>query len=299
MRYSRRVNGTIFKYRGREFSDLEIARLNVLILSHPEASRRKLSMFACEALEWRQPNGRFRDMVCRSAMLALHRQGKIVLPPVRQTSLNNAILHRRTRRIAVDRTPIAATLADLGPIEIRQVRRTPEETLFNGILLDHHYLGYSRPVGEHLKYLFFAGGRPIGGAAWSSAPRHLAPRDRFIGWPPETRKRNLRLIAYNTRFLILPWVRVPHLASHLLGRMAKMLAADWNRLYGHPVHYIETFIDPGRFKGTCYRAANWIFLGKTTGRGHNARTSAKDKPVKEILGFPLTPKFRRLLMKIE
>jgi hypothetical protein len=131
--------------------------------------------------------------------------------------------------------------------------------------------------------------------AWSSAPRHIGSRDRYIGWNAEARKRNIHLIAYNTRFLILPWVRVPHLASHILGRMAAALSQDWEQMYGHPVYFAETFVDPGRFRGTCYRAANWQFLGLTTGRGKNDHTYKPNRPIKEVLGLPLTPRFRELL----
>lgn len=294
-RYVARVNETPFKYRGRVFTEKDVAQLNEIITAHPEASRRALSTLVCEALDWRQENGQLRDMVCRSAMLALHRGGKITLPPVRWVSLNNAIRHRETEPVLVDQTPMSGSIADLGPIEMHEVRRTADERIFNGLLLGHHYLAYTRPVGEHLKYLVFAQGRPIACVAWSSAPRHLAPRDRFIGWAATERRKNTHLIAYNTRFLILPWVKVPHLASHLLGRMARRLAADWERAYGHPVVYLETFIDPARFQGTCYRAANWLFLGPTTGRGHNARTKICDKPKKEVLGYPLRPDFRAIL----
>jgi hypothetical protein len=141
-------------------------------------------------------------------------------------------------------------------LEFQMVRRTSSEALFNSLMEQYHYLGYEQPVGEHLKYLVSSRGQAIACVAWCSAPRHLANRDRFIGWNMETRKRNLHLLAYNTRFLILPWVQVPHLPSHILGRMAKLVPQDWQQLYAHPVHWLETFIDPTRFQGRCYRAAN-------------------------------------------
>jgi hypothetical protein len=150
-------------------------------------------------------------------------------------------------------------------------------------------------VGEHLKYLVLAGGRPIACLAFSSAPRHLGSRDRFIGWSAEARRRNIRLIAYNTRFLVMPWVVVPHLASHLLGRIARALSGDWQRLYGHPIYFLETFVDRERFRGTCYRAANWIYLGETTGRGKDAPTKKPNRPIKEVLGYPLSRDFRQQL----
>ena len=192
----------------------------------------------------------------------------------------------------------AARLADLPPITFRQVRRTPDEAVVDGLIEEHHYLGYTRPVGEHLKYLVRAGDRPVACFALSSAPRHLGPRDRFIGWSKEARKRNLRFLAYNTRFLVLPFVRVPHLASHLLSRMARRVSADWEELYGHPILYLESFVDPGRYAGTCYRAANWRFLGRTTGRGKDDQTMRPNRPKKEVLGYPLSPRFRELLARV-
>jgi hypothetical protein len=178
------------------------------------------------------------------------------------------------------------------------VRRTGDEPLFNSLMEQHHYLKYEQPVGEHAKYLAWAQGRPIACLAWSSAPRHLGSRDRYIGWNAEARRRNIRFIAYNTRFLILPWVRVPHLASHLLGRMAAILSDDWQRMYSHPIYFAETFIDPSRFRGTCYRAANWQLLGLTTGRGKNDQTNKPNRPIKEIFGLPLTPRFREYLSQV-
>jgi len=175
------------------------------------------------------------------------------------------------------------------------VRRRPEESFYDGLIEEHHYLGYTRPVGEHLKYLILASNRPVACLSWGSAPRHLGPRDRFIGWSAEARRRNVRYLAYNSRFLILPWVKVAHLASHLLGRMARKISEDWERVYAHPIYYLETFVDPVRFRGTCYLAANWVALGETTGRGHNARTHRATQPKKQVLGYPLVRNFRELL----
>ena len=172
-----------------------------------------------------------------------------------------------------------------------------KERLWNSLLEEHHYLGYEQPVGEHLKYLVMGQGRPVACLAWSSAPRHLGSRDRYIGWSAEERRRNVRFLAYNTRFLILPWVKVEHLASHILGRMAWRISADWQRVYGHPIYFLETFVDPERFRGTCYRAANWVVLGKTTGRGKQCNSYVPNRSIKEVLGYPLTKQFRELLME--
>jgi hypothetical protein len=175
------------------------------------------------------------------------------------------------------------------------VRRTPEEALFNSLMEQYHYLGYEQPIGEHLKYLVKASGQVIACLAWQSAPRHLKVRDRYLAWSDEARERNVHLLAYNTRFLILPWVQVEHLASHLLGRMAKLVPQDWQRLYAHPIYWLETFVDTSRFHGTCYRAANWQVIGTTAGRGHRAPTYEQTRPLKQMLGLPLHRKFREVL----
>jgi hypothetical protein len=288
----------VLNYRGRAISTHDIAFIQALIDAHPAASRRALSSLLCQAWDWRQPNGQLRDMVCRGMMLALHRGGHIELPPVRFRPPNNVVERRQPPVMAVDASPLRGRLAELQPLVIQQVRQSAHEPLFHALIEAHHYLGYTPPVGEHLKYLVWSQDRPIACLAWSSAPRHLGPRDRFIGWSGEARRRNIRLLAYNSRFLILPWVEVPNLASHLLGRLARRLPVDWERVYGHPVYYLETFVDPGRFRGTCYRAANWINLGLTTGRGKDAQSKQPNRPRKEILGYPLTRRFRALLCEV-
>jgi hypothetical protein len=284
-------------YRHRVITDDDLVFIRKLIAEHPGLSRFALSKKLCEAWNWVQANGALRDMVCRGMMLMLHRQGLIELPPVRPTPLGLGI-RRGPVLVSVDEAPLQASLAELGPLQVRQVRRTPEEALFNSLLAQHHYLGYSGPVGEHLKYLVYAQELPVACLAWSSAPRHLGSRDRFIGWDKQARLKNIRLLAYNTRFLILPWIQVPHLASHILGRMARMLSADWQRVYAHPIYFVETFIDPQRFRGTCYRAANWTLLGETTGRGKDAPTYQANRSIKQVLGYPLVKDFRQRLSQL-
>lgn len=287
--------GVELKYRGRLVTERDVEFIRRLIAAHPQASRRALSKHLCEAWGWVQPNGQLRDMVCRSLMLELHRGGLIELPPVRRVARNNVVERTRPPLASIDTTPIGGALREVQALEIYQVRRSATEQLFNALIEEHHYLGYTQPVGEHLKYLVFAQGRPVACLAWSSSPRHLGCRDRYIGWSASARRRNIRFLAYNTRFLILPWVAVPHLASHLLGRMARQLSADWECLYGHPLYFLETFVDPQRFRGTCYRAANWVTLGRTTGRGKDDHTHRPNRPIKEVLGYALTPRFRALL----
>jgi len=289
---------TTLSYRHRVITDADLVFIRQLIAEHPGASRWGLPKKLCAAWRWVQANGALRDMVCRGLMLMLHRKGLIELPPVRRVTRNPLVERSAPALMRVDEAPLQGRLAELGPLAVRQVRRTPEEALFNSLLQQHHYLGYTQPVGEHLKYLVYAQGRPVACVAWCSAPRHLGSRDRFIGWGPQARLENIRLLAYNTRFLILPWVRVPHLASHILGRMARLLSADWQRSYGHPIYFVETFIDPQRFRGTCYRAANWTVLGTTTGRGKDAPTRQANRSIKEVLGYALVQDFRQRLAQV-
>ena len=289
-----------WRYRGQEIGGEQLAFLREFIGAHPTSSRWKLSRQLCEALGWKQANGALRDVVCRGLLLMLERAGRIELPPVRRQIRGQCRTGRpRPEAVLIDTAPLAMPLGALGPLEIEPVRRTADEPLFNSLMESHHYLGYEQPVGEHLKYLVWAQGRPLACLAWSSAPRHLGSRDRYIGWNAEARRRNIRFLAYNTRFLILPWVQVPHLASHILGHMARQLSPDWERAYGHPIYFLETFVDPERFRGTCYRAANWVLLGRTTGRGKDDQTGRPNRSIKEILGYPLTPRFRQLLQRVE
>ncbi len=290
---------TVFTYRGRVVTDQDLEFIRHLIDQYPENSRNRLSKRLCEAWDWRQKNGALRDQICRSLMLELHRAELITLPPARFVANNPLARRTRPARIEVDQSPIRKSLAELGSLTIRQVRRTDEEPLWNSLIEGHHYLGYTQPVGEHLKYLVSAGGRPIACLTFSSAPRHLGPRDRFIGWSAMARRANIRFLAYNCRFLILPWVEVKHLASHLLGNLSRRISDDWQQMYGHPVYYLETFVDPTRFRGTCYRAANWIYLGLTTGRGKDDQLKRPNRPLKEILGLPLHRRFRELLGRID
>ena len=286
------------RYRGRAITSKDILYIRSLIAAHPRDSRRTLSTKLCEAWQWKQTNGALRDMVCRGLLLMLDRTGQITLPPVKFVPHNPLARRARPAPVPVDTASVEGSLRNLRPLEFEQVRRTGKEPLFNSLMEEHHYLGYEQPVGEHLKYVVWAQGRPIACVAWSSAPRHLGSRDRYIGWGAEARRRNIRFVAYNTRFLILPWVRVEHLASHILGRMAARVSEDWRSMYGHPIYFLETFVDPERFRGTCYRAANWVLLGRTTGRGKQSNSYVPNRSIKEVLGYPLTPKFRDLLSRI-
>jgi hypothetical protein len=288
----------LLTYRGKGITQEDVAFIRGLIVQNPGDSRWSLSQKLCQAWNWRQANGALRDMVCRGLMLALERAGYIELPTKKQNPLNPLVHRKKPAPVAIDPNPIEGPLSSILPLEIRQVRRTPLEKLCNSLIEQYHYLGYCQPVGEHLKYLVFAHQRPIACMIYSSAPRHIGCRDRFIGWPAAVRRQNLHLIAYQSRFLILPWVHVSYLASHLLGWMARLLPSDWQQLYHHPVYFQETFVDLERFKGTCYKAANWLFLGKTTGRGKNDHTKKPNRSIKAVWGYPLCRDFRARLCEV-
>jgi hypothetical protein len=288
--------GGVIRYRGREISSAQIDFIRRLITEVPTIGRRALSQKVCEAWDWRQTNGQLCDMICRGLLLALEREGLVKLPPRKSTPPNPlAGKRRKPPFIEVDRSPIRCKLKELGVLEIHSVRRTPQEKLVNSLIEHYHYLGYCHPVGEQIKYLVSSRGRPMSCFTLSSAPRHLGPRDRFIGWTAEKRKANIRLLAYQSRFLILPWVEVRYLASHLLARICKRISSDWTAVYRHPVYYLETFTNPQTHKGTCYKAAGWHALGQTTGRGKDDQTNKPNRPLKVVWGYPLSADFRRLL----
>lgn len=285
---------TELRYRGRTIGSDQVAQVAELIAAHPTANRRALSIQVCQTWNWVQPNGVLCDALCRGLLLQLHRAGRITLPEPRWRS-DRPARRSQPKPVELSEVPIEGALSVLGPVVIEQVRRTSREALVEGLIARYHYLGYKQPVGEHLKYLVTARDQPIACFCWSSAPRHLGPRDRYIGWLPEVRKANLRGVAYQSRFLILPWVRVRHLASHLLGRMSRQLSADWERVYAHPIFFTETFVDPTRYRGTCYRAANWVLMGRTTGRGKDDQTGRPNRTLKDVWGYPLVRDFRNRL----
>ena len=284
-----------FRYRGKVVTDVDIALIRQLILDNPNDSRWALSKKLCRAWNWIQPNGTLKDMVCRGLMLELHRAGHIRLP-AKKRRVNNPFVNRtKPARVTIDQSPVNGKLSQIKPLRFCQVRRTGLEKLFNSLIEHYHYLGYCHPVGEQLKYIVYSQQKPIACLAWSSAPRHIGCRDRFIGWSAHSRKAHIHLLAYNSRFLILPWVRVGYLASHILARMAKIVCQDWQAIYRHPIYYLETFIEKNRFAGTCYKAANWIYLGDTTGRGKNDHTNKANRSIKAVWGYPLSKHFRTLL----
>jgi len=280
-----------FKYRKLIVRSDEIKHIKQLIRDHPSWSRRKLSKQVCEDFNWRQLNGHLRDMVCRGLLLEIDRSGYIQLPPIKFRPNNPLLNRKKPVKLSIDETPIRTN----NKIELIQVRYTPHGRLYDSLIEHYHYLGYVYPVGEYLKYIFFIKDRPLGCIGFSSAVRHIKCRDNYIGWTKQQREANLHLIAYNTRFLILPWVKIYCLASRLLSRIVKIISKDWEHYFNHPIYYLETFVDTERFVGTCYRAANWKYLGTTTGRGKNDKTNKVNRSIKAVWCYSLSKYFRERL----
>lgn len=282
--------------QGREMGPAELTQIRALIGAEPGWSRYRLSRELCRLWEWRTAKGQLKDMAARTLLLKLEARGLVDLPARRWASPNR-MRHKRVVRVDHARERVRARLADLQPLRIVELSESPEElSLFETLLHEHHYLSYTSPVGMNLKYLVRdRQGRPVACALFGSAAWQCADRDAFLGWDRPTRQRNLQLLTNNTRFLIPAWVQVPHLASHVLGLIARRIRADWQAKYGHPVQALETFVDRWRFQGTCYRAANWLRVGRTRGRTRNDRAHRLRAAVKDVYLYPLVADFRREL----
>ena len=285
-------------YRGRSITEEDVAIIRSVIAANPNGSRRLISQEVCRAWGWRQQNGHLKDMVCRSLLLLLESKGLIKQPPPKCKPPNPLASRKKPPAVTVDQTPVEGALGDLCPLTVVQVRRTGSEKLLNSLISQFHYLGYTQPIGEHIKHLVLSHDRPLACLVWSSAPWYIGCRDRFIGWSSETRQKNLHLICNNTRFLVLPWIRVPHLASHVLALSRRRVCGDWQRLYHHSVHLLETFVDTERFLGTCYRADNWRYVGETTGQGKLSPSRKPTRSKKAVYVYPIGEDFRELLKSV-
>jgi len=289
-----------FICQGRVVESADITWLQSWIDDHPSLSRYRLACELCKLWDWFTPTGQIKDFAARSFLAKLMARGLITLPPVRTEK-------RRVRGYASpisehvvspeQPSPIASNLAEITPLSIIIPESgSPDEQLYHHYLATHHYLGFQRTVGENLKYVVRdRHGRHLACMLFGAAAWKTKPRDLFIGWTDAMRTSRLSGMANNTRFLILPWVRVPHLASHLLATILRRINADWQHKYGHPLHLIETFVERDRFRGTCYQAANWKLVGQTKGRSRQDRYATMSVPVKDIYLYPLTPRFRELL----
>ena len=234
-------------------------------------------------------------MACREILLTLKRKGLITLPP----PLHNANNHKRNKtinKIDIDQTPVEQKLSRLPPVELKMVRGTQSEPVYNSLVHYHHYLGYRQIVGNHLKYIAYIGDRPVACLGWGSAAWSVKSRDAFIGWDKKTKEQRLHFVANNTRFLVLPWVKVKCLASKILALNIKSISDDWITVYHHPLYLLETFVEQNRFKGTCYKAANWIRVGQTKGIAKKGHDHMAHGNIKNVLLYPLEKNFRTKLM---
>lgn len=287
--------GTKHILQGRSISLPDIEFIKDLLASNPSWNRTRLSKEVCQAWNWRRDNGELKDIACRSLLRKLEQLGYIKLPKGKHQNSSPA---RRecAQPVLHSREPIHDDLKSIGPVKVELVEKGFKYQSFKYFISAYHYLGWSGVVGENLKYFFSdAHDNPLGCLMWGAAAWKVQPRDSFIGWDVQTRKRNLPFVVNNNRFLILPWVKVPHLASHLLGRICRRLSGDWQAKYHHPVYLAETFVEQSRFKGTCYKAANWVHVGQTQGRGKLDVKKQYSLPVKDIWLYPLETCFKEKL----
>ena len=282
------------RYCGRDFHADEIALIRQLIAEDPTRTRAELSRLTCRALGWRRADGGLKDMSARVAMLRMQEDGLIELPPPRCKRPNQRV---RIGSHSDPGEPLDKPVGALTPLALRRVCTKSESRLWNEYIHRYHYLGHKPLPGAQLRYTVYSARQPIallgfGAAAWMSAPRDL-----YIGWTHEQRKRNLHLIVNNARFLILPWVQSKNLASMILAKAARILPSQWQEVYGYRPVLLETFVEKPRFQGTCYKAANWIYLGQTKGRGKLGPAGKQSVPIKDLWVYPLDQRFRETLTR--
>lgn len=284
----------IGRYCGREFSDADIACIRRITEEEPSRTRRAISLLVCEALSWRKPDGGWKQMSCRVALLRMQADGLLRLPTPRHGGSNGRRYLRRTLG-AEPQPPICEPAGQLHDLQLKLVSAGPESLLWNEYVERYHYLGYHKLPGAQLRYFAQTQGKRVALLGFGAAAWKTSPRDVFIGWTPARRERRLHLVVNNARFLILPWVSSRHLASKLLGMAARRLPDDWQHRYGYRPVLLETFVEKRRFAGTCYKAANWLCVGDTQGRGKLDTAHARTLPLKSVWVYPLSPHFRQLL----
>jgi len=281
--------------RKRTIDKAALDSIQTAIDTNWDKGRKHISKVLCRQWNWRQPNGQLKDMACREVLLTLDRKGIITLPP-RLISAHN---DKRNQSVAVhkiDQTPLRAKLSELAPVRLKSVRHTSLEPLYNSLVHQYHYLGYRQIVGNHLKYIAYIADRPVACLGWGSPAWSVKSRDAFIGWDKKTKEQCLHFVANNSRFLMLPWVQVKCLASKVLALNIKSISDDWIAIYHHPLYLLETLVEQNRFKGTCYKAANWIKVGQTKGIAKSGHEHLAHGIIKDVLLYPLGKGFRQKLM---
>jgi hypothetical protein len=281
-------------YCGREFTETDRELIQRLLIDHPGINRSKLSRLFCEAAGWRKADGGLKEMSCRVAFLRMHRDGHITLPLPTKPCNNNKKEPKRT--LFAEPQPQICRKAGEYDLSIELVGKD-SSSLWNEYIDRYHYLGYTPLPGAQLRYFIKADGQVLALLGFGAAAWKTAPRDTYIGWDAETRKRNLHLIVNNARFLILPWVRSKNLGSKILAMASKCIGGDWLKRYNYEPVLLETFVEKERFLGTCYKAANWIYVGDTQGRGKLDVHKEYKLPVKGIWLYPLRKDFRRRLLE--
>lgn len=284
----------LYQIRGRRIGADDLQDIRATISDHWSNGRTAISRLLCERWDWRQPNGQLKEMACRALLLSLEAKGALELPPRKKESFRAP--RRADRQVfAVDTSSLKGSVTQFRSLTIRMVRQTPDEALWDYLVDTHHYLGRPWIVGSSLKYLAYLDGKLVACLGWGSAAWKVACRDEVIGWDPKTRQANLHKVVNNVRFLILPWVRVEHLASKVLSFNLRALPSDWRCFYSQEIALAETFVDTERFAGTCYKAANWIRIGETKGRGKYDRQRRAQATVKAVYLYPLARDFRERL----
>lgn len=289
--------------QGRQIGASQLDQVRNLLASHPDWSRRRLSVELATLWNWRNGVGQLKDMAARTLLLKLEQRGWIRLPPRRRVPVSR-MRHKHLPEpgLAAPQAPVSEPLKQLLPLVIHECSGADKiagrRALFDALLQQHHYLSHRSSVGENLQYLVGdAQARPLACVLFGAAAWQCASRDHYIGWHGAARANHLHLIANNTRLLILPWVRVTSLASHILGRLARRLSDDWQAKYGHPIYLLETFVQRDRFLGTAYRAANWVLVGQTKGRTRQDRPDGTwhQAAIKDVYLYPLQQQFRQHL----
>jgi hypothetical protein len=279
-------------YCGRDFSAAELTLIRKLTADNPEYSRAELSRQVCRLLQWRKQDGGLKEMSCRVAMLRMHSDGLIPLPAPRGVKHPAKNISFTT---ATDpQNPLMLPVHCMGTLLLRKVEKS-ESRLWNEYIERYHYLGYTPLPGAQLRYFVMMDRQIVALLGFGAAAWQVEPRDSFIGWSHDLRKQHLPLVVNNARFLILPWVKVKNMASKILSLTVRQLPEDWQRRYNIKPALLETFVESGRFAGTCYKAANWVFVGKTKGRGKLGPSGRQTVPIKDVWLYPLQKNFRKIL----
>ena len=278
--------------RNRKITSRDLKFIQAVVHEHWEKGRTHISRVLCQKWNWVQPSGRLKDMACRELLLTLHRNSLLDYPPPKFTPHNK---RKIVTKIKVDTTPVFCKVTELEPVTVKMVRHTKLEPLYDSLIEQYHYLGYVQIVGNHLKYMAFAGDTPVACIGWGSAAWAVQSREEFIGWTKPVKNKNLHFVINNTRFLVLPWVTVKCLASKVMAMNIRRISADWLKVYNYPLYMLETFVEQSRFKGTCYKASNWIKVGETKGTSKKGHKHLKHGNIKDVYLYPLDKNFKRLL----